>query len=162
MMSPDPSAEAPRDGSGGRTSASGTPVPVAVQHDRQGRLTAVVFLGGPVIWLAYFLFVYLVAEAGCTGSGPGLRAFDPPVPRAVTLIATAAATVACIGLAAWGYRRWSKRSVEPKVGETGAGSVHSELGESHRSLAFSGFLLSLLSLVTILYVGLPATVFPSC
>ena len=39
------------------------------------------FVAGPVIWSVHFLLVYLVTEAGCSGDGPGLRLFDPPVPK---------------------------------------------------------------------------------
>jgi uncharacterized protein (DUF2267 family) len=43
------------------------------------------FVAGPVIWSVHFMLVYLVVEAGCSGDGPGLRLFDPPVPTVVTL-----------------------------------------------------------------------------
>lgn len=89
---------------GGRTGAAGTPVAVDVSRDRLTRIGWVVLLGGPVIWFAHFMVVYLVAEAGCAGGGPGLRAFNPPVPKAVTLAGTAVAAASCLAVAIWAYR----------------------------------------------------------
>jgi hypothetical protein len=120
------------------------------------------FVSGPVIWSIHFLLVYLVTEAGCSGDGPGLRLFDPPVPKAVTLAATAAAAAAALGCATWWYRRWQASEHEPVPDE--AAAVAGDLTDHVRgdSLAFTGFLLSLLSVVAILFVGLPALVLPSC
>ncbi|MDQ4145306.1 MAG: hypothetical protein M3198_16505 [Actinomycetota bacterium] len=44
-----------------------------------------------------------MAEAGCTGDGPGLQLFDPPVPTIVTLAAAAVAAVACLPFAVCGF-----------------------------------------------------------
>ena len=104
------------------------------------RDTWILFLAGPVTWFVHFMVVYLVAEAGCTGDGPGLAVFDPPVPAAATLAATAVAAVACLGFAWRGYRCLVDHP-QPD------------------SLAFAGFLLSLLGFVAVLFVGLPALVF---
>ena len=131
--------------------AKGTPAPVDVTVDPRTRTTVVVLLAGPVILIVHFLVVYLVAEAGCTGDGPGLDAFDPPVPTIATLVATAVAALACCASAWWGYRRW--RST-PR-------SEREELVD-HQPLAFVGFLMSLLALVTVLVVGLPALVLEAC
>jgi hypothetical protein len=144
---------------GGRTAAGGTPVAVDVSRDRLARVTWVVFLGGPMIWFAHFMLVYLVAEAGCTGGGPGLRAFDPPVPATVTLVATAAAAAGCAAFAVWGYRSYRRASRDHEAADDPGG-----LSGSHQdrdrggTLAFAGFLLSLFSLVAVLFVGLPAVV----
>jgi hypothetical protein len=120
-------------GDGSRTAGEGTPFAVDVSRDRRARWPLFMFVSGPVIWSIHFLLVYLVTEAGCSGDGPGLRLFDPPVPKAVTLAATAAAV---------------------------AGDLTDHDRED--TLAFTGFLLSLLSVVAILFVGLPALVLPSC
>jgi hypothetical protein len=135
---------------------------VDVSRDRRARVTIVVFLAGPVIWSVHFLLVYLVAEAGCTGDGPGLELFDPPVPTVVTLAATAVAAVASLASAAWGYRRWRPATHEPAADE--AGDLSGALADRNRggTLAFAGFLLSSLSFVTVLFVGLPALVLPAC
>jgi hypothetical protein len=120
------------------------------------------FVAGPVIWSVHFLLVYLVAEAGCSGDGPGLSVFDPPVPKVVTLAATAAAAAAALACAMWWYRRWRGSGSEPAADEAAdlaGGRTDRDRGGT---LAFAGFLLSLLSIVTVLFVGLPALVLPSC
>jgi hypothetical protein len=120
------------------------------------------FVAGPVIWSVHFLLVYLVTEAGCSGDGPGLTLFDPPVPRVVTLAVTAAAVAAALACAGWSWRRWRASGAEA------AAEAAADLAGGHQdrdrggTLAFAGFLLSLLSVVTIVFVGLPALVLPSC
>ncbi len=142
-----------------RTAEEGTPVPVDVRRDLQARDTWLVLLAGPVIWFGHFMFVYLVAEAGCTGDGPGLSVFDPPVPTIVTLAATAVAALACVGFAVWAYRRWR---IGRGPGATG-GRARDIAGEDPGGkLAFAGYLLSLVSIFSVLIVGLPALVLPPC
>jgi hypothetical protein len=155
-----PDEPSPLDGS--RTAGEGTPFAVDVSRDRRARWALAMFVSGPVIWSVHFMLVYLVTEAGCSGDGPGLRLFDPPVPKAVTLAATAAAAAAALACAGWSYRRWRASEHQPAADE--AGDVAGGLTERDRggTLAFAGFLLSLLSVVTILFVGLPALVLPSC
>jgi hypothetical protein len=120
---------------------SGTPFAVELTADRQSRVTFAVLLAGPVIWLVHFMVVYLVAEAGCTGGGPGLELLDPPVPSVVTVIATVVAAGGCVATTVWGHRRW-RGGEEP--------------------LALVGALLSGLFGVTVVMVGLSAIVFRSC
>jgi hypothetical protein len=150
-----------RSGDGSRTAGEGTPVPVDVSRDRQARWSLFMFVSGPVIWSVHFLLVYLVTEAGCSGDGPGLRLFDPPVPKAVTLAATAAGAAAALGCALWWYRRWQASEDEPAT-EQAADLAGDLTDHGGGTMAFTGFLLSLLSAVTILFVGLPAMVLPSC
>jgi hypothetical protein len=120
------------------------------------------FVSGPVIWSVHFLVVYLVTEAGCSGDGPGLSLFDPPVPKAVTLAATAAAAAAALACATWWYRRWRTSEQEPAASSAAAEGGRLQEHGGGEALAFAGFLLSLLSVVTVLFVGLPALVLPSC
>jgi hypothetical protein len=149
-----------RDGS--RTAPTGTPFAVDVSRDRRARWALAMFVAGPVIWSVHFMVVYLVTDAGCSGEGPGLAVFGPPVPKAVTLAATAAAAVAALACAGWSWRRWRAGGTAPAADDA------DDLAGGHRhwdrggTLAFAGFLLSLLSVVTILLVGLPALVLPSC
>jgi hypothetical protein len=149
-------------GDGSRTAAEGTPFAVDVSRDRRARWALAMFVSGPVIWSVHFMVVYLVVEAGCSGDGPGLTLFDPPVPKVVTLAATAAAAVAALACAGWSWRRWRASEHEPAADE--AGDLAGSLPDRDRggSLAFAGFLLGLLSVVTVLFVGLPALVLPSC
>ncbi len=146
------------DWDGARTAAEGTPVPVDVSRDRPARIMWVVFLAGPVTWFGHFMVVYLVAEAGCTGDGPGLEAFDPPVPATATLAATAVAGLACLGFARWGYQRWQACRHGPAADEAQELSGRFEDRDRGGSLAFAGFVLSQLSFVAVLFVGLPALV----
>jgi hypothetical protein len=149
-------------GDGSRTAGEGTPFAVDVSRDRQARWSLFMFVSGPVIWSVHFLLVYLVTEAGCTGDGPGLELFDPPVPKVVTLAATAAATAAALAGAMWWYRRWRGSEQTPPADEAAdlaGGHADRDRGGT---LAFAGFLLSLLSAVAVLFVGLPALVLPSC
>jgi NO-binding membrane sensor protein with MHYT domain len=88
-------------GDGSRTAPEGTPFAVDVSRDRRARFALAMFVAGPVIWSVHFLLVYLVTEAGCTGDGPGLTLFDPPVPKVVTL----AVTIAAAALRTRGPRR---------------------------------------------------------
>jgi hypothetical protein len=157
MSAGDHTPEEPRRGDGARTAGDGTPFAVDVSADHRARWGLAMFVAGPVIWSVHFMVVYLAVEAGCSGSGPGLRLFDPPVPAVVTLAATALAALACLACARWSYRRWRADRREP-ARRAGDPDGYTQNG----SLAFAGFLLSLLGLVTVLFVGLPAVALPAC
>lgn len=155
MSGPDAPADGPRDAEGSRTAAEGTPFAVDVSRDRRNRVVIAVLLAGPVIWSVHFMLVYAAVEAGCTGDGPGLRLFDPPVATVVTLLATLVAALACLAAAWWEYRRWRPSDVGERSGEH-------EDSDPGGAMAFAGFLLSLLSFVSVLMVGLPALYLPAC
>jgi hypothetical protein len=146
---------------GSRTAGEGTPLAVDVSRDRRARWALAMFVAGPVIWSVHFMVVYLVVEAGCSGDGPGLALFDPPVPTVVTLAATALAALACLAAARWSWRRWRSAGAAPadEAGDLAGGLADRDRGGT---LAFAGFLLSLLGVVTVLLVGLPALALPSC
>jgi hypothetical protein len=155
MSAPDSSQRRPSQSEETATASRGTPAPVDVSVDTRAVTAVVVFLAGPVISSVHFLLVYLVVEAGCTGGGPGLSVFDPPVPTIVTLAATAVAALACAVTAWWGFARWrALRRARP--------AVRTEELVDRQPLAFGGFLLSLLGLVTVLFVGLPALFLGAC
>jgi hypothetical protein len=162
MSHPDGSTSVPPWGDGSTTSADGTPIPVDVSRDRRARVILALFVAGPIIWFLHFMVVYLAVEAGCTGDGPGLEVFDPPVPTIVTLAATVVAAVACLWCAGWGYRRWRASARQTEDGATDDLSADFEHGDRDGTLAFAGFLLSVLSFVAVLFVGLPALVLPAC
>lgn len=143
---------------GARTAAEGTPVPVDMARDVQVRRSWAALLGGPVVWFLHFMVVYLVAEAGCTGGGPGLRLLDPPVPAITTAVATVVALLACGVLTARNHRRW--RAEDPPTTDRSAPGLH-EL-DRHRELGFVGLLLAVLSAVAVLFVAAPALAFASC
>ena len=152
MTARDPSADRSSAPEEAATASTGSPAPVDVSVDTGAVTTVVVLLAGPVISSLHFMLVYLVVEAGCTGDGPGLDAADPPVPTVVTLVATAVAALACAATAWWGWARW--RAPLP--------ARDSEARVDRQPLAFGGFLLSLLGLVVVLSVGLPAFWLPAC
>jgi len=147
------------DQAGARTGAEGTPVAVDVSRDRPARMAWVAFLGGPVTWIAHFMLVYLVVEAGCSGDGRGLEALDPPVPATVTLAATAVAALVCLAVAGWSYRRW-RAAIEGGAADD-ATDLSGPLPDRDRggTMDFAGILLALFSFVAVLFVGLPAFVF---
>jgi hypothetical protein len=149
-------------GDGSRTTSEGTPFAVDVSRDRRARFALAMFVAGPVIWSVHFMAVYLVTEAGCSGEGPGLTLFDPPVPKIVTLAATAAAVAAALACAGWSWQRWRASGAEAAADEAADLAGGHQDHDRGGTLAFAGFLLSLLSVATILFVGLPALVLPSC
>jgi hypothetical protein len=159
MRPRDSRSERPRSG-GATTGVRGTPVPVDVARDRSARVNWVVVLTGPVIWFVHFMVVYLAAEAGCTGDGPGLEVFDPPVPTIVTLGATVVAALGCVAFAVWGYRWWSLRR-HPRPSD-GGGTNDAEVVQDRASAGFAGLLLSGLSFFAVLFVGLPAIFLRPC
>ena len=147
---------------GSLTAVGGTPVAVDVSRDRRARSIWVALLAGPIIWFAHFMVVYLAVEAGCTGDGPGLSVFDPPVPTVLTVAATVVAAIACLWSAVWALRRWRARDDRSGAAMTDDLSADLEYGDRNGLLSFVGFLLSSLSVVAILMVGLPALVLPAC
>lgn len=162
MSRPDDPADPPTSGDGSTTAVGGTPMGVDVTRDRRARVIWVVFLAGPVIWLTHFMVVYIAAEAGCTGDGPGLEAFDPPVPTNLTIVATVVAALGCLWTAAWAWRRWRHRPRTQPWGVTDDLAADLEQVDRDGLLALAGFLLSVLSFVSVLLVGLPAFALPAC
>ena len=159
-MSADEGSTGQRD-EGSTTSQHGTPMPVDIAAPPWTRRALTLFLAGPIVWFAHFVFVYVVAEAGCTGDGAGLRLLDPPVPTVATLAATAVATVACAVVGWWEYQRWQadRRPVSAEHTDVVPESEDPQIGGA---LAFTGFLLAVVSLLSVLFVGLPAAVLPAC
>lgn len=153
---------------GARTSGAGTPVPVDMTATPHARGTIALFVAAPIIWSVHFMVVYVVTEAGCTGDGPGLAAFDPPVPTVVTHVSTAVAALACVAVAVACVRRW-RADGERLQSDTGAGAPlrppdapRLEPLDRGGALPFVGFLLALLGVVEVLFVGLPALWLPAC
>lgn len=146
---------------GSTTSQHGTSMAVDIAAPPRTRRALTLFVAGPVVWFAHFMFVYVVAEAGCTGAGTGLRLLDPPVPTVVTLAATAVATVACAVIAWWEYQRW-QADRRPLPADHADDVPESEDPQIGGALAFTGFLLAVVSLLSVLFVGLPAAVLPAC
>lgn len=153
-------------GAGGYTAPSGTPVAVDVSADRRSRANWAVFVAGPIVWFGHFMLVYLVAEAGCTGRGPGLEAFDPPVPVVTTLVATVVAVALCAAATWWGWRWWraGRSTTSDTSARTDGPDAERALDDDARSgsLAFVGALLSAFSLIAVLFTAAPALVLGPC
>jgi hypothetical protein len=143
-------------GTGGSTAGRGTPVPVDIAGIAGTRSTIALLLAGPVIWSGHFMLVYLVAEAGCTGDGPGLRALDPPVPVALTVWTTVIAAIALLGVAVIALRRWRLHRHDEGDGD-GLEPV-----DRDGALAFVAMVLALLGVVEVVFVGVPALVLGPC
>lgn len=167
MNRPDPD-DAADDGTssqaGDLTPSHGTPVAVSVSGDRRDRRILAVFLVGPTIWFTHFMFVYLVAEMGCTGGGPGFERFGPPVPVITTAVATVVAVILCGASAWWGLSWWRANLHKPEASDNVDDTLSRELDGDQRggSLAFVGFALSVFSIVAVLFTAAPALVPLSC
>jgi TRAP-type C4-dicarboxylate transport system permease small subunit len=157
VTGPDAASDDPTAG-GEATGVGGTPVPVDLSSDRRARRIWALFVAGPVIWLTHFGVVYLVAEAGCTGDGPGLRVFDPPVPTIVTGVTTVLAVVASAIVVWRGYVGWRRgASAEERLADVPG--EHPEDDEHAGRLAFIALLLGGLSAIGVLFTAAPALVF---
>lgn len=143
---------------------AGTPVPVDLSEDRQARQIWIVFVGGPIIWFAHFMLVYLIAEAGCTGDGPGLSIFDPPVPVTATLVATVVAIAGCATVAARGFRGWRASNLELARAPDDVEDLAGEFDDDRRrgTLSFAGFILSAFSVLAVLFTATPAVMLGPC
>lgn len=169
MSARDDDAEPDSPQAGGLTASEGTPVAVDLSRDRRVRTTWLVLVAGPIIWFTHFMLVYLVAEAGCTGNGRGMDVFDPPVPVLTTIVATVIAVALCVAAAVWARRWWrasqqaldTRRRRAEEAGDA-AGVEAFDAETRSGSLAFVGYLLSLFSIVAVLFTGAPAVVLWSC
>lgn len=144
------------------TSPTGTPYPVDISGDIRSRWIWPLFIGGPVIWFVHFMVVYLVAEAGCTGSGPGLEQLAPPVPRVVSVVATVVAVLACLALALVAHRRRRSQQAEAAHAAPGDDDPSGPAGADRSDIFLAGIILSLLSAGSVLAVGVPAPLLPAC
>lgn len=109
------------------------------RRPRFWRSWPVFLLAGPVIWISHFFVVYLFAEAACTGAAASAV-------RAVTLVGTAIAVAAILVMGLRTRRAFTDISA----------------CDSLRQLYFLGQLLAGLSVVAVLFVGLPATFLQPC
>lgn len=163
-MSPDDARADQDQGALSPAEGEGTPAAVDVSQDRRRRWIWAMFLAGPIIWFGHFMLVYLVAEAGCTGDGPGLNVFDPPVPVTLTLVSSVLALAACAAATLWAFRHWQSASNEVERSPDDAEDLAGEYDDDRRrgALAFAGLLLSAFSAIAILFTAAPALVLGPC
>lgn len=147
---------------GATTQTTGTPMAVELASTAATRHSLGMLVAGPTVWFGHFMLVYLVAEAGCTGGGPGMAVFDPPVPAVTTLVATAVAAAACLWVAWWHHRRWRHGRRIGALDTPGGPPAGTDDDPDERPLSFVGLLLGLVSLVAVLFVGLPALWLTGC
>lgn len=152
----------PTETAGATTQPSGTPMAVDLASSPATRRALAMFVAAPTLWFAHFVVVYLVAEAGCTGSGPGLSVFDPPVPAVVTIVATIVTGAACAWVTWWHWRQWRHGDRLGSLEEAGGPPTGTDLDGEVRPLAFVGVLIGAISLVSVLFVGAPALWLTGC
>lgn len=118
------------------------------------RLSAwVLLLAGPVIWFAHFMGVYLLVEAACAVEATEREVLGLHVLSLTTLAATAVAVAVTLVASGLAYLRWRR----------GAGETEwLDVTDSNAGLAFAGFVLGILSIVAICFVGVPAAVLEPC
>jgi hypothetical protein len=105
-------------------------------------------LAGPLIWSGHFVLVYLVTEAVCGMDGWQFRWFEVP---GVSVLVTALTVLALLATAWYAYLGWHEWRAGGEGDETVGGFV-----------GLGGLLLSLLFLVGVGFVGLPALLLPPC
>ena len=111
------------------------------------------FVAGPVIWLTHFMAVYLLVEAACTVGGIDHELFGLHVLSVATLAATAAAILVTLFTSARAYSHWR--------GATGGGDWL-DVTDGNAGLAFAGFVLGIVSIAAICFVGIPAAFLEPC
>lgn len=135
------------------------PTAAASPEARRRFLTlAGLFLAGPSIWMAHFFAVYLVAEAMCA-VGADAEVLSLPLLSAATLLATALAVVAAGVTTLLAYRRWRRTARASHVADKQSPETQ---GGHDEQIALAGFLLGILFIVAILFVGMPAAVLDPC
>lgn len=102
----------------------------------------VALLGGPVVWFAHFMVVYLVAEAVCT---PSMVGAEQPWSDAALIGFVVAATVVAVCLCgAVGLHAWKRVDAD------------------ERTLRAAGVALAIGSAATVIAVGIPAVLLGPC
>ena len=125
------------------------------QRRRFVKLTALL-LAGPVIWASHFMAVYLLGEALCVAE-VDTPLLGLPVLSTLTLIATAIAVAVTLVTTWWSYRRWQASEIGWDGSTSGAESASANRDQEGQ-LALAGFLLGVLFVVAIAFVGVPAAV----
>ena len=127
---------------------------VSTRAARLTRRVWALFLAGPLIWSVHFVGVYLLAEAACAEGGDGIEVLGLPVLSIVTLVATGVAVAMASMSTVAAHREWRTSTGAPRDWIAGS--------DTNAGLALAGFLLGLMFVVAILFVGLPAAFLEPC
>ncbi|MBW3645844.1 MAG: hypothetical protein KY441_10110 [Actinobacteria bacterium] len=132
----------------------------AASPEEQRRFLALtgLLIAGPSIWMTHFFAVYLLAEAWCA-VGVDAKVLSLPLLSAVTLLATALAVVAAAVTTLLAYRRWRRTASTSHAGDDQSSETE---GGHDAQIALAGFLLGILFIVAVLFVGMPAVVLDPC
>lgn len=132
----------------------------AASPEEQRRFLALtgLLIAGPSIWMTHFFAVYLLAEAWCA-VGVNAKVLSLPLLSAVTLLATALAVVAAAVTTLLAYRRWRRTTSTSHAGDDQSSETE---GGHDAQIALAGFLLGILFIVAVLFVGMPAVVLDPC
>lgn len=121
---------------------------------RRERSVWALFLAGPVVWFAHFMGVYLLVEGACALDALDEELFGMHALAAATLAATAIAVAVMVVTSALAYRRW-RQDPEP-------GTDWLSVTDRNAGLAFAGFVLGLVFIAAVLFVGVPAAFLRPC
>ncbi|MGE3833397.1 MAG: hypothetical protein AB7H43_01290 [Acidimicrobiia bacterium] len=113
----------------------------------------VLFLAGPVLWFGHFMAVYLLAEAACAADVFDGDLLGLSVLSTVTLAATAAAVVVTLVTTVLAYRRWRAAAGRDDW---------VDVTDRNAGLAFAGFILGVVFIAAIGFVGVPAAFLEPC
>lgn len=138
-------------------------VDVVALHTPRSWWTWILLLAGPVTWALHFMGVYLAVEAWCSiaTDGPLPTWLGTSAPVAVTLVATGVASAGILADLVFTTVRYRQATAEAGRKAEGATDIDDRLVRD-RQLLLVGCLLSPVSLVAVLTVGLSALWVPTC
>jgi hypothetical protein len=113
----------------------------------------VVLVLGPTIWFAHFLATYAAVAVWCARFAPADGGLGPMPWVVAALTAGAVAGIAVVGWGGWTRHRHGGEAVPHDMDTP---------GDRHRFLGFATLLLSGLSAIATLYVGLSTFFFTGC
>ena len=114
-------------------------------------------IGGPMVWVAHFLTVYIFTAIACARGFFYAELLGIRVVPLVGGLATVAAAALIVDAFVVSWRRW-------RGGAPPALPPHDQAGvdSRRRFMAFSGMLLCGASLIAVLWEALPVVFFASC
>ena len=132
--------------------------------ESQARLLTLagLFLAGPLIWSVHFLVVYGLTESICASGAADAEWLGLDVASSLTVLFTVAAAAAALVPTRRAFRRWRAAGGDWNEVPPSRRRDRSARAEAEAPLALAGFLLGLLFVLAILFVGAPALVLDAC